>query len=1368
MRSACWYYRSKGMIILRSLANIDDWDAELKKVTDAENALQKDITQFTGEDMRKNLEGLLAEAKIISFGMREFEQMFSDLMYSQKKDDTAKYLRDLFLIDPRQSMKDLEQKKGGLLTSASDWILDTREYAALTDWHDDSGQLVWIKGPPGTGKTMLLISIIKTLLGQFSDISPRVAYFFFQGTGDTSTNATAAAALRSLVWMILVQQPELTEHLESAIKWKGLAMFTGEQTLQSLLELFKDVLKDPRFLPTYIIVDALDECLKDLKHIQEFILDSSSITNKVRWLVSSRPIVELGMSVPKLLEIDAEELDFPVKIFVEYKLSKLKDLDGYNKDILADLSVEMQKRAGNTFLWVALVFIELMEKGENLQRPLGSDALEIVKQTPRELNELYSHMMNKIERSRSQDQQRSKDILSAMVLVQRPLDLFELDILAGLYTDKDVTTIETMVKRCGSYLIVADHKVSFIHQSAKDYLQDCYQTRIQPDGMGRGHGDLVSRSIKAMGQGLSQNPYRLSYDTEARYLVVPEPDPLASYKYSSVFWMDHLGCQIREAISSRKELDDNSEVLVFLKNHFLVWLESMSLLGEISYGLASIRNLLNVIPRQPPNNNRWVPDRIFQAQFGLLEILEDFERFVSRNLSVIAIFPRQIYGSALLFSPKTSKVRGFQWGKRPNFIEDVSGIMKTWGPCRFVLDDSENVSTSSFYSVVFSPDGKLFTKIPSTSNIRLYDTATGTPTRILTSDNITTSVSFSPNGELLTGHREDNSLRLWAIETGECNRVLHHEDRPSIAKFSPSGRIFSSYSRSTIKIWDTSTAAVRQVLQIPKQDFLDEISQDLTFSPDDRLLVALTKGCRICVWDTSSGELVDMVGNERDSEIIKFWPDGKILARSRERAEIWELENDRLKMLVSHEQEDNCLSSGQTLSQFIAAQSSSNGHGFQQGLASAPRAVLKHFHTSALCSHGRYLATVEPSSENWPNEVLLWDVSEGRLVQSLRGHSSFITDVTFSPEGHALVSSSENGQVILWDILVAASENSPEDQCKQPDYVQAIAFSHNGQLVATVTEAQDQHQDTSISIGLWDTQSSSPIRTLKDSRRALPRVLTIAFDPLDTMLISVHYEEIMFWDCATGEIQHVLKYLELEHTNSVLFSPDGKHFVTRHRLMDDKVRCFNTTTRASNWMNALPYSIWAWGFSPDSKLLAVSSSQKVEVWDVETGTLQGVVDGLATKRGDAHESPIHGVAVSSGGEAVACRRFKRDKTIQLWNVRDGTLTHEFEVEYKVRELSFSADSHYINAGPGRICPDSTHKDCNQIPSGFASVILPESGVLRELGDWIVMDWRKVIRLPLDRTATAAAFSHGCLALGHEYGNVIIVKLKEDLDSTDLQ
>nr|CDP26076.1 Putative protein of unknown function [Podospora anserina S mat+] len=46
IKSICSYYRHQGLVFLCGLANWDDWDAALKAVTDAEDALQRDSDQY--------------------------------------------------------------------------------------------------------------------------------------------------------------------------------------------------------------------------------------------------------------------------------------------------------------------------------------------------------------------------------------------------------------------------------------------------------------------------------------------------------------------------------------------------------------------------------------------------------------------------------------------------------------------------------------------------------------------------------------------------------------------------------------------------------------------------------------------------------------------------------------------------------------------------------------------------------------------------------------------------------------------------------------------------------------------------------------------------------------------------------------------------------------------------------------------------------------------------------------------------------------------------------------------------------------------------------------------------------------------------
>ena len=75
----------------------------------------------------------------------------------------------------------------------------------------------------------------------------------------------------------------------------------------------------------------------------------------------------------------------------------------------------------------------------------------------------------------------------------------------------------------------------------------------------------------------------------------PDPDPLGSIRYSFLFWVDHL-CKVDDqSLDHRKELSDDGAIFTFLREHFLHWLESLSLIHKVSNGVLSTRKFLHKI-----------------------------------------------------------------------------------------------------------------------------------------------------------------------------------------------------------------------------------------------------------------------------------------------------------------------------------------------------------------------------------------------------------------------------------------------------------------------------------------------------------------------------------------------------------------------------------------------------------------------------------------------------------------------------------------------------------------------------------------------------------------------------------------------------
>ncbi|KFA80387.1 hypothetical protein S40288_09853 [Stachybotrys chartarum IBT 40288] len=796
MESVCLYHRNWAAVIGRDMVKIDDWAGQLSEIQEAEAAVQRDMEQYNTEESKKQFRKLTDAASAIEENLQDIHSAIEDQTWQQERrhqDDKDKQcLNDLRETDPRDDKTRIQDTKGGLLRDSYRWILDNDDFQR---WRDFSqSQLLWIRGDPGKGKTMLLCGIIDELE---KEPGTCLSYFFCQATEARLSSATAV--LRGLIYLLVDQQPSLISHVRKKHDHAGKQIFEDRNAWEALSKIFAAMLNDPSLDGAILIVDALDECKTNRHQLLELIAKPS----RVKWIVSSRnwedieeKLENTKQKVNLHLELNSDSVSKAVDTYIGYKVDRLAFHKKYDKQTRDAVENYLASNADGTFLWVALVCQELA--GPKVRR---RHTLNTLKSFPLGLDSLYDRMIGHV--GDSKDAGLCKEILAIASVVYRPINLDELKILVQPLKDLDQDELEEIIRSCGSFLTLREGVIYFVHQSAKDFLLNKVSDQILPSGIAHQHHTIFWRSLRALSEILRRDIYSLSAPgISIEQVSLPDPDPLVSIRYSCVYWVDHLCNSDPTERMSNNELHDGGVVYDFIQKKYLYWLESLSLLRRMSEGVISVHKLEALIRNS--------------EQRRLAELLQDARRFILSCKSATEIAPLQVYASALVFSPEHSLIRELFQSEEPNWIISKPRMEANWNACLQTLEGHGDLVTS----VVFSADGQRIASGSSDRSddrmVKIWDATTGECKRAFEGHgDLVTSVVFSADGQRIASGSADRTVKIWDATTGECKRTLEgHGYWVASVVFSADGqRIASGSADRTVKIWDATTGECKRTLE---------------------------------------------------------------------------------------------------------------------------------------------------------------------------------------------------------------------------------------------------------------------------------------------------------------------------------------------------------------------------------------------------------------------------------------------------------------------------------------------------------------------------------------------------------------------------
>ncbi|OIW34505.1 hypothetical protein CONLIGDRAFT_7590 [Coniochaeta ligniaria NRRL 30616] len=644
------------------------------------------------------------------------------------------------------------------------WIATKDTYVEWRDAVPGRGGILWVKGKPAAGKSVLAGYVIDQLQGTGHACS----YFFFKH-GDKS-KSRLGACLRTLAFQMACSNSEAQDTILTMQRDGVRLSDADERTLWRLL--FLSGVFQTTITQHYWVIDALDECF-NVSALFDAILPKLEKSFPLKILITSRNTANLEQSfsglAPSLLQtfsISVTDTLADIKLSVENRAEGLSIVGLEGRSSLVEKIIE---KSNGSFLWTILVLKELRSCHSK------KEIDQILEDVPTDMEHMYKRILDSMSQS-IRGKELAKAVLVWTACAVRPMTVTELSGALTLDIGDTFPKLEESISSLCGQLVAVDKfgKVQMVHGTVREFLlKDGLDSEFAID---KGMAD--TRIAEGCLKYLTEEEMKPPRTNRRRTM----PTKRASFAlYACTAFPYHLS----RADPQAKELFEI--VGQFLKSNILTWIEVVTRSPGPGQLISASRHLKIYYDACCPERSPLHP--VLRA---LKQWAADLARIAAKFSNALKTSPSAIYSLIPPFCPTGSML--YSIGNQGRKITVLGAQSEEWDDRISCVDFRQSYPSALCYGDKFLAIGL------TTGAVALYDATSYQEHKVLDHGEAVKFIRFKNKTDLIAtcGMK---MTKVWDTRTGEMVHGLSSPPRPLDMEFH-NGILLVASHKNYIAGWD--------------------------------------------------------------------------------------------------------------------------------------------------------------------------------------------------------------------------------------------------------------------------------------------------------------------------------------------------------------------------------------------------------------------------------------------------------------------------------------------------------------------------------------------------------------------------------------